>query len=621
MTKTPLREQIEQLKEAISAEENNNEILTEAMRDLESQLQEQGWQSLFGGMNGRELSKAALNTLYDIARVYWVKNPLIQRAIEVQALYVFAQGMTIKGQHPDVDAVVQKFMKDPKNINALTSHQAWMQNERDLRLSGNQFFALFTNQSTGRVIVRSIPLYEIGEIITNPDDSREPWYYRREYTINELNVQSGVVTPKIAKVYHPDWRYTPAPADRPETIGGDQVKWDTPIMHTKVNCLPDMKYGVCEVYGAIDWSKAYKTHLENGQKLWQALARFAFALTTKGGAGAVAAAKDKIKTLIGKTTSEGAARTTPVPVASVFTSSEGVKLDTVKTSGATIGMDDARRHALMVASATGIPEQILMGDPSTGNLATAKAMERPLELQFINRQKLWMDVWVNLMNYVIDQSIKAENGLLNSEGEGVEDEYTGEINYSLTAIDEKTKLPVPRTVSVSFPPLLEHDILQTVQAIISGATLDGKPLAGTIDMKTLTRLILIALKVENADELIEKYYPTDALIMQTDYAAKSQAAAAAQALALALAQQQRQTPPGQPSDQQPPGNDNQEDPAAADDTQPPGSVQESVATAPLVVENTQAYQETQATLIAARRKFADAILKGLEEHYPESTKA
>lgn len=617
MTKTPLRDQIEQLKEEVLAGANNQEILIEAMRDLEDQTREQGWQVIFGGANNHELSKQALNIIANLSRVNWLKQPLIKRPIELQVLYVFAQGMTVKATDPEVDVVVQKFLEDPKNVVSFSSHLAKEMNERALRIDGNLIFALFTNESTGRVIVRHVPLYEIGDIICDPEDHYTPWYYRRDYTVNEFSTETGVVIPAMSIAYHPDWRYNPS--DKPETINGRKVHWNAPIMHVKVNCLPDMKYGVSEVYAALDWAKAYKVHLENGSKLWQAFARFAFALTTKGGSTAVAAAKAKIKTMIGKQTSEND-RTTPMPVASVFTAGEGVKLDTIKTSGVTTSMDDARRFMLQAGSATGTPEHMLAMDPSTSNLATSKTMERPLELQFVARQTLWIGIYKDVLNYVIDQSIRAENGLL--DGEGVEDEYTGEIQYVLKAtkpadateaaagtIEDETAEPIPRTVSITFPPLLEHDIVQTVAALISGATLDGKPLAGTIDMKTLTREVFKALKIENAEELIEKMYPGEDLVMQTTYAKQAQDNAAAQALA--LAQQPRQQPPGQPNDQQPPDKGNNPPP----DPNAPPSEESARLKAPLIVEDTQAYQETAAALIATRKKFVDEILRGLEEHY------
>lgn len=502
--KPTLKEEIQVLRQEIESSANNQELLEEALSVLETQLQDQGWIKLFGG--GKELSKSALNTLYDLGRAYWLKNPLIRRAVEIQALYVFAQGMTIQADHEPVDVVIQRFLKDRKNYNSISSHQAWMQNERDLALSGNLFFALFTTPETGRVIVRTIPFYEIAEIVCNPDDFKEPWFYRREFMITTFDDTTGNTSERTEIQYYPDWKYDPD--EKPDQIGSYKVNWDSPVYHVKTNCLPDMKYGVSELYSAIDWSQAYKRFLENWGKLTEAYARFAWGITTKGGQAKVSAAKARMETLFAKTDPntdedlDGTVRTKQLPVGGVFTSTEGVTLNAIRTQGATTSMDDARRLMLMVASASGIPEQILTGDPSTGNLATAKAMERPLELQFRNRQTFWVDTWWDLCQYVIDQAIEA--GELPGIKE--EDPYTGEITYYLLATpdaDDETQKQITRDVTITFPPLLEHDVLQTVQAIISAATIDNKTLAGTMDRKTMAGLLLRALKVENAEGILD----------------------------------------------------------------------------------------------------------------------
>lgn len=502
--KPTLKEEIQVLRQEIESSANNQELLEEALSVLETQLQDQGWIKLFGG--GKELSKSALNTLYDLGRAYWLKNPLIRRAVEIQALYVFAQGMTIQADHEPVDVVIQRFLKDRKNYNSISSHQAWMQNERDLALSGNLFFALFTTPETGRVIVRTIPFYEIAEIVCNPDDFKEPWFYRREFIITTFDDTTGNTSERTEIQYYPDWKYDPD--DKPGNIGSYQVNWDSPVYHVKTNCLPDMKFGVSEMYSAIDWAQAYKRFLENWGKLTEAYTRFAWGITTKGGAAKVSAAKARMETLFAKTDPntdedlEGTVRTKQLPVGGVFTSTEGVTLNAIRTQGATTSMEDARRLMLMVASASGIPEQILTGDPSTGNLATAKAMERPLELQFRNRQTFWVDTWWDLCQYVIDQAIEA--GELPGIKE--EDPYTGEITYYLLATpdaDDETQKQITRDVTITFPPLLEHDVLQTVQAIISAATIDNKTLAGTMDRKTMAGLLLRALKVENAEGILD----------------------------------------------------------------------------------------------------------------------
>jgi len=498
--KPTLKEEIADLQERLEASTNNQELLEESLQLLELQLQDQGWIRLFGGT--KELTKPALNTLYDLARAYWLKNPLIRRAVEIQCLYVFAQGMTIKAETEEVDNVIQDFLKDRKNYNSISSHQAWMQNERDLSLSGNLFFTLFTNPENGRVIVRTIPLYEIADIICNPDDFKEPWYYKREFIQTTFNEKTGATSQQSLTEYYPDWKYLPD--SQPKEINGDPVNWDAPIYHVKTNCLPDMKFGVSEMYSAIDWSAAYKKFLENWSKLTEAYARFAFGLTTKGGMQKVNAAKAKIETLFSKSNPgissdlEGISPIKPQPTAGTFVAGEGIQLSPIRTGGATTSMEDARRLMLMVASASGIPEQILTGDPSTGNLATAKAMERPLELQFRNRQTLWTDVWWDLCQYVIDQAVKA--GTLP----GIEDTdpYTGDLTYSLLMTDKNGETDQSRDISITFPPLLEHDVLQTVQAVISAATLDNRTLAGTMDRKTVASLLLRALKVDDEEEIL-----------------------------------------------------------------------------------------------------------------------
>ena len=73
---------------------------------------------------------------------------------------------------PEVDAVIEKFWKDPKNLPIL-SHQGLEALERGLRLNGNLFFSFFTNNRTGRVIVRTMAFSEVQDIITDPQNKQE----------------------------------------------------------------------------------------------------------------------------------------------------------------------------------------------------------------------------------------------------------------------------------------------------------------------------------------------------------------------------------------------------------------------------------------------------------------
>ena len=159
---------------------------------------------------------------------------------------------------------------------------------------------------------------------------------------------------------------------------------------------------------------------------------------------------------------------------------------------------------LIVGSATGTPEHLLAADPSTSNLSTSKTLERPSELQYLNRQRLWADILHFICQYLLDQSVRAHKGILDGNIE--KNEY-GEEQVILSG-------DVSRKVTVELPKVVEHDILEQIQALIDASTLKGQSLAGTIDLKSITRLLLRILKEENADYLLQKLFPDDEIIMQ-----------------------------------------------------------------------------------------------------------
>lgn len=475
-------------------------FLSERLLELEQQLVEQSWERLGAGAGDVELSRAALREINRWARLMYLKNPLIQRGVKVQALYVFGQGIQIRGRAAAVNDVVQAFLDDAKNQAELTSHQARLQKETELALFGGVFFVFFTDRASGRVRVRTIPEAEVDEIVCNPEDSKEPWYYRRSWLEQTIDLASGRSEPQQRTAYYPDWLYRPL--QRAIQIGGQPVLWDSPVYHVRVGGLSDMRFGVSEVYAAIDWARAYKAFLEDWATLTRAYSRFAHKLTVPGGRANVAAAKTRLNTTLGV----GAGESNPPPtVGSTFIGQPGVDLSPMRIGGANVSADDGRRLLLMVAAATGLPESFF-GDVSVGTLATAKSLDRPTELQMLSRQTLWADVFKAILRYVILQAVVAPGGPLRGMGQVIdEDDGTPRIEL----FDPATGEELDATVDVAYPSILEHDIDALIRATISAATLDGKALAGTVDARTVSRLLLTALGVDDIDELLDEIYPRD----------------------------------------------------------------------------------------------------------------
>ena len=453
------------LEEQITQRDASLELLTERIAELELALEDVGWQrALFEG--GQDFSAEGRARIRQMSRLYYLKNPLIQRAVNVQAFYTWGQGVAVRSDQEAVDAVLQRFLGDTGNRDVLFGHQAQLLADIDLAVEGDLFFALFVSARTGRVQVRVIDAGEIVEIHTNPHDRTEPWWYERHW--NEgLDAKTGL---------YRHWRYTPSSTDaRPERV---PEAADVVILHVRSGGLRSMKFGVPETYAALDWARAYKEFLENWASLVKSLSRFAWRVTTKQ--NKLAAAKSKLASTLTPAQSE----TNPLPPAgSAFISDDQASITPIPKTGATTSAEDGKQLRLMVAAAMNIPDTILSGDVDQGNLATAKTLDRPTELAFRSRQQIWADVLQDLCTIVVRAAVRASviAGAVEVDEDGIE------------RVLVEGEAP---TVEVVFPPILEADAGTSVSAIVAAAPF--------VPAEFVARQLLVVLGADNVEELIEQ---------------------------------------------------------------------------------------------------------------------
>lgn len=467
------------------------ETLQETIAELEMALaaEDVGWARPGSISDAGEFSKDAINRIGKLAVLNWLKNPLIRRGVNVQVYYVFGQGMTIRAVDDEVNDVVQAFMDDSKNRAEFTSHQARELKEIDLRLLGNMFFVFFVDQDTGKVRVRTLPASQIDDIITNPEDAKEPWAYLRSWEQRDL--QGKIHKHKRA---YPDWRLS-SEVNLPNEIRGYPLA-EEPVYHVKTGALSHMKFGVSEVYSALDWAKAYKQFLEDWATLTRALSRWAHVMTVPSRKGVQNAKRRMNSTYAESTFGE---QNPPPVTGSTFVSTPDINLSPMRIGGANISSDDGRRLLLMVAAALDLPETFF-GDSSVGTLATAQSLDRPTELQMRDRQTLWADVHSDIMNFVIIQAVRY--GDLRGR---IVEETDGTPAVELP-IDPETGDPRDTSVSVTFPPILEHDIPDRVDSIVTAGTLKGMNMSEVMPKETISRLLLETLGVEDVDALLDEIY-------------------------------------------------------------------------------------------------------------------
>jgi hypothetical protein len=465
-----------------------NTHLNEAVNRLEQEFSsDEEWRRL--GMDLQlQFTRAGLDDLMAASRAMYMSHPLIQRAVNVTTYYTWAQGWQYEAEDERIMAeVVEPMLANESNRLELYGHQARVLTDVDQIVDGNIFLPLFTD-AVGDVNVRSIPSVQVREIITHPQDAQQVWFYRRVWSQQEFDETTGRFDIKQYECLYPDIRYQPA--RQPGSIGGVEVRWDAPVIHQRTGGLKHMQFGVPQTYAALDWARAYQGYLEDWHTLMSSLARFAWSVTSSK-----SKAQKLRERLRGRDSEEeleeselptrDPRRRVPVPGA-IWADKE--PLTPINKTGSAPDAEGSKPSRLMVASSMDLPDTILCSDPQQGALATAKTLDRPTELGFINRQTMWNDLDARIFRYVVDAKVR--RGRLPGR--------------SVRTPDGTVVEPgIDATVKTAFPPILEHDTKEVVQAIVAAATLEGKTDAGTIPKEEVSRQLMSALSVEDIEAALE----------------------------------------------------------------------------------------------------------------------
>lgn len=471
------------LLEQLEASHNQVEILSETLADVQLAFEDRGWLQLTMQAQN-ELSPAGRKHIRDLCRVMAIMNPLIKRGLSLRKAYIWGQGVDVtvrdqsdKGQ--DVNAVVQAFLDDKANKSTFSGSQAREEMEQAAYTDGELAAALFTDPLDGTVQLRWVPVEEITDVITDPEDQVTPWYYRREYT--ERFVSGGQVVQMLRTVYYPALGYEPRV--KPSTIGGAEVMWNAPVRMVAVNRPTRGVRGIPDSFAAIAWARSYKEFLEQWAVLMKSLSRFAWQTKTRG---------DRAKAVAARTS---AAPTTdplrggnPAGVGATAVTDPNTSLEAIPKTGATLDADSGRPLAAMTASALDVPVTMLLGDPGmNGARAVAETLDEPTQLTMNLRRAIWTEFMLDVLNHVIDWAIQAPKGPLKGKVSRIGDRVIRELPDN----DD-------RSIDITWPDFDSTPVETLVKAIVEAD--------GTTTMPPLVtlRLLLTALKVDNIDEILDE---------------------------------------------------------------------------------------------------------------------
>ena len=444
------------------------ELFSEALRDAEAALavDDQGWTRVLGSQT--DLNVKVLTQKAEQVELAATFNPLIKRGLSLGEAYVWGSGVQISvrdeaSDGQDVNAVVQAFLDDPKAA-LLAGLEGQLRMERRLGTCGEVWLALPTDMRSGKVAVRMIPASQVQRVVCDPEDEEARQFVYREWTANR----------KQFKRLYPILGYRPARRDpqydgaSDELLKGVDVEWDTPVRPILVNQLGNRGIG----YGtaALPWATAYKTFIEAWHRLMLALAKFAWR--------AKSARADKAQQ-IAQQVMQAAAGSSAVM-------DPNTQLEAISKSGATFDAGSGRPIAALVAAALDVPVTMLLSDPGvTGARAVAETLDQPTELVFNLRRRKWTAVITDVCDWVIEVAV--ESGLLQG---------------TMRRDGDRTWADLPdgdeRTIAVDWPPFDSTPVETLVKAIREAQDTQ------TVPPLVILRLLLKALEVEDADEILDQ---------------------------------------------------------------------------------------------------------------------
>jgi hypothetical protein len=245
--------------------------------DLELALDDQGWESFLGANQELTIEQTAVQRRRAVttSRRYWQRDPLAKQSVRLWTDYAFGNGMTYKADG-DAQKKLDSFCKHRLNKHIMRA-SGQQRSSRKLLVDGEVFFAIFTGDGDQKFI-RYIDPLQMTDLITDPDDDERVLAYRRKTSNDKL-------------LYYRDWRNdeeadTLAEAQKdPETKGAIKLEEDVVVYHAPFDNIGKRGNGL--LVPAIDWSREHRRFMESRVALTQALAKYAFKITAKGGPNAV----------------------------------------------------------------------------------------------------------------------------------------------------------------------------------------------------------------------------------------------------------------------------------------------------------------------------------------------
>lgn len=447
----------------------------------ELRREDAGWSKYGATADGYDLAPAELAKARARCVTLWQVDATVGRAAELLAEGSIGQGVAPpRSSDTAVDKVIKQTWNDPLNQGTMFSQAAMIDASNRLVTEGELFFAIHTKEGDPDVVLTRWQPGEIVSVITAPENKTLPIAYLRETQPVKFNHKQGTWEPdgttikkyyKAAMLGEPDEEVEKAW----EAIG---VEEDVAVHHVRVNTLG--LRGIPEAYRALDWARSHAQALSSLVTLARALATLAWKVkvATKNSANLTAAA---------------AAFRDPAPgVGSTVAESQNIDHTPVDVgTGGTSNNAMAVRHSHLETLRAFPFGEHWYGDASTGNLATATAMEMPAIWALTARQKMFDELFRFVLDFALLRATLASSAGVGPgpweydiDFEPVQPRNENVLGIFLTGLSAATTSGIidPREASYqAYQALGSNEIETLLEAQYPGGELPAEPAPETMD--------------------------------------------------------------------------------------------------------------------------------------------
>ena len=341
--------------------------LEESMRDLSLWLEDRNWIPVDGWEEEKGFSLDTIKTESDRIRALSIVNPLIKKAINMRAGYVWGNGVSFKG------AGIDRILKNPRNQSIMFDPAVAWKLESQLSTDGN----IWAITSTRGEEIIMLPIHQLAGWVVDENDPTRVLYWLRRYSVQVKNFSNGVEETKFIEVFYPASDNTNTTAKQIDGIAIDRTR---SVVHIAANRQEGWVLGIPDIMAAMFWSQAHKELFEAGVSYVKAQGKFASKVIAKTGTGANAAAA-RIADMPRKDPATGEV----LDAGGTAVLGGGLDLQLMGKMSGGVDFDKFNPVAGLIAAALGVPLAALIGEAPSEEVALEATTVEEMKM----RQRLW----------------------------------------------------------------------------------------------------------------------------------------------------------------------------------------------------------------------------------------